>query len=188
MTIVWLEWRSGPMTCVAKPDTPSIMLVEAFAIAAERPCDDAHRTLAMPAADMRCDVAEYIARVCSAMATARLAETGLRLKLEICNAVLPADRCWRLALIVSELVHNAARHGSPDSEIVVELSVDHGELFCRVANAGACPSAPSSGRGRRVVLALTKELGGRADWVFTPTGACVWVVVPLEGCPTLGFQ
>jgi two-component sensor histidine kinase len=138
-----------------------------------------HRALAMPT-EAHCDVADYIAKVCSASAKALAPHTRFRLNLEAPDTVLPADICWRLALIVSELIHNAARHGDPSCEIVVELAANEFELFCRVSNGGGCPSAAKSGRGRHIVLALARELGGQADWMFTPTETCVWVVVPLS--------
>jgi len=141
----------------------------------------AHRALAMPAGEGRCDVSDYLARVCSALGNALLAQTVLRLKLGTFVAVLSNDRCWRLALIVSELIHNAARHGGPDGKIIVELSVADSQLVCCVSNAGASRSATGPGRGRRVVAALAEELEGHADWLFTPTGACAWVMVPLDG-------
>jgi two-component sensor histidine kinase len=137
-----------------------------------------HRALAMPT-DAHCDVADYIAKVCSAAAKALAPETRFRLSLETPDTVLPRARCWRLALIVSELIHNAARHGDPNREIVVELAANEFELFCRVSNGGGCPAAAKSGRGRHIVLALVRDLGGQADWMFTPGGTCVWIVVPL---------
>lgn len=144
----------------------------------------AHRALAMPAAEAHCDVAEYIARVCSAIANAVQCEPGLQLKLGTFEALWPSDRCWRLALIVSELIHNATRHGDGHGEIVVELSSAGSELVCQVSNHGACPTAPNLGRGRRVIVALARELGGRADWLFTPTSACAWVAIPLDSRST----
>jgi two-component sensor histidine kinase len=140
----------------------------------------AHRALAMPAVEAQCDVAEYMTRVCSALANPVLSELSLQLKLATSDAVAPSDRCWRLALIVSELIHNAARHAGRHGEVVVELSSVGPELICRVSNCRVREGAPKVGRGRRVVTALARELGGRADWLFTPTVACAWVIVPLE--------
>ena len=148
----------------------------------------AHRALAMPAPDPRCDVGNYIARVCAAVAQSLLPDTGLRLKLETSEAALSSGRCWRLALIVSELIHNAARHGDRTCEVLVELSADDRELYCCVSNSGGCSAAPSFGRGRVIVLALAEDLGGRADWLFTPTGACVWVVIPISRSAALDLQ
>jgi two-component sensor histidine kinase len=137
-----------------------------------------HRALAMPI-ETHCDLADYIGQVCSASANALAPGTRFRVCLETAGTVLRSDRCWRLALIVSELIHNAARHGDPTCEIVVELAANEFELFCRVSNGGGCPTAAKSGRGRNIIQALTRELGGQADWMFTPAGTCVWVVVPL---------
>lgn len=139
----------------------------------------AHRVLAMPVVEASCDIAEYVARVCSAIANALRLETELRLELPGVDVVLSSDRCWRLALILSELIHNAARHGGRDGEIVVELSVRDAQLISSVSNNGPHRSAPTLGRGRRVVVELAKELDGRANWVFTPTGVRAWVEVPL---------
>ncbi len=125
-------------------------------------------------------MADYVARVCAAVADGFFPETELRLELGGFVAVWPGDRCWRLALIICELIRNAARHGD-EGAIVAELSVAGSDLVCRVTNPGICPPSPELGRGRRVVAALAGELGGRADWLFTPHGACAWVILPLEG-------
>lgn len=148
----------------------------------------AHRTLAMPAAEARYDVAEYLARVCAAVANAVLTDAGLCLNVGPFSARLPSGRCWRLALIVSELIHNAARHGGGKGEILVDLSLAGSELVCQVSNGGVCDETANLGRGRRVVVALAEELGGRADWLFSARGACARVVVPVEIPVNTGVQ
>ncbi|THD60589.1 ATP-binding protein [Phenylobacterium sp.] len=140
----------------------------------------AHRALAMPRADVHCDVAEYMSGVCAAVANALSWEAGVQLQIGDLEVIWPGERCWRLALIVSELIHNAARHGGRNHTIAVALMTAGPDLICRVSNEGPCSPSSNPGRGRRVVAALAAEIGGHADWQFTASGACAWVAAPLN--------
>ena len=139
----------------------------------------AHRALAMPL-DGDCNLGEYLAGVCSAIGDAFLAPADLRLKLIGCDANLPSGRCWRLALMLSELIQNAARHGVRGGAILIEVALADQQILCRVCNAGVFDETPRPGRGHRVIVELSRDLGGSVDWLFTPTAACVLVTVPLH--------
>jgi two-component sensor histidine kinase len=98
---------------------------------------------------------------------------------------LEAERCWRIGLIVSELIRNAARHGlkGRSGSIVVALSGADRKVRCLVSDDGCAMPDPPEGRGRRLVRTLAAELGGEVDWWFTPSGSSVGLQCPLEMPP-----
>ena len=127
-------------------------------------------------------VADYIEGICASIAMSALANTRIRLTASICDAFLPPERCWRLGLIVSELVRNAAHHGLrwEEGDIRVELNTDGSELRCSVSDNGGIEAAPEAGRGCRVVASLADEIGGSVAWQFDAQGTIVVVRLPLD--------
>jgi two-component sensor histidine kinase len=140
---------------------------------------DLHRALLPPAAD-RADLSQYLRRLCGAVVRARLAERAIQLTLVETPIEIDAQHCWRVGLIVSELIANAARHGfrRRGGGIVVELSAAEGGVQCVVRDDGSS-TAPTPGRGTRITLALARELGGRIDWHFGPGGTTAVLYFPL---------
>ncbi|WP_431961835.1 SpoIIE family protein phosphatase [Actinacidiphila sp. bgisy160] len=89
-------------------------------------------------------------------------------------------------LIVSELVANAARHGS--GPIGLRL-IQHKVLTCEVSDAGvSCPrlrrsgSGDESGRGLFLVAQMSRRWGSRA----TPSGKVVWAEEDLDAAGLAG--
>jgi two-component sensor histidine kinase len=76
-----------------------------------------------------------------------------------------SDACWRLGMIVSELVTNAARHafGADGGEIRVELKSSSNFVECCVADDGTASAEISPARGLEIVEALVDGLGGRIE-------------------------
>src|SRR5271156_6663917 len=72
---------------------------------------NAHRALQPTVNHGVIDLADYIRGICTAMMRASLDERGIRLTLREQSVLLEAGRCWRVGLILSELIVNAARHG-----------------------------------------------------------------------------
>jgi two-component sensor histidine kinase len=72
---------------------------------------EAHRALQAPFIEGVMDLADYVEQVSACLAKSSLAQNGVRLTVNIEEIWLDADRCWRVGLIVAELVRNAARHG-----------------------------------------------------------------------------
>jgi len=109
------------------------------------------------------------------------------------------DRCDDGALIVSELVGNALRHGRPraDGTLRVVWSLDGHRLRVEVTDGGG-PSRPElrpaaqtrmamSGRGLAIVDALAEAWGSHTD----DDGTTVWAMVAaspvsLRGMPDYG--
>jgi two-component sensor histidine kinase len=146
---------------------------------------DLHRALLPPQCDDAVDLCNFLEQVCGAIVAASLGSLGVRLTLIQTQVYLPADRCWRMGLIVSELVTNAAKHGLDwnAGEIVVEVISQGDEICCRVSNDGAASATPGFGRGRHLVTMLTADLGGHVEWCFGDARADVLVWLPREQRP-----
>jgi two-component sensor histidine kinase len=95
----------------------------------------------------------------------------------VLDGVCPIDseQCWRLGIIVAELVATAARHSfvSPPGRISVALSHRGALIGCQVEDNGISREDEGN-RGARIVEALARELHGaferhqRGDrWVAT---------------------
>jgi two-component sensor histidine kinase len=155
----------------------------ALADAAERLLDHAaaHRALRPPLARGLSELGLYLRGLCGAIVRAKLAERNITLTLIEEPIELDAERCWRVGLIVSELIANAARHGlrGRAGGIVVELATCNGAVECRVADDGSSVD-PKPGRGARIAGALALELGGRIDWEFGPRGTTARLCFPQD--------
>jgi two-component sensor histidine kinase len=81
------------------------------------------------------DLASHQESVCEAMAKACIADNGARLLLRAVKVLLPARNCWRIGLIVADLVRNAARHGRSGGggRFRVRAVADPGEVGRRTA-------------------------------------------------------
>jgi len=144
---------------------------------------DLHRALRPPRADRRRDLGTYLEGVCAALSCASLRERGVRLTLVPSEVMLPADRCWRVALIIAELVNNAVRHAFDEGggRILVEVESLGPTIQCRVSDDGRPASCtPPRGWGRSIVESLTQELAGQIEWLFEPSGTRVVLRIPSD--------
>jgi two-component sensor histidine kinase len=163
---------------------------DALARAAERLRDHAesHRALMPPPVADRANLADYLGRICSTFTKATLADRGIVLVLHADDMVLPAERCWRIGLVLAELIRNAARHGlcGGGGEIAVRVTAEAGGLICVVQDNGRPPVHLVPGQGQQLVRALAADLGGSARWVFRAAGSIAVVQVPVERAIRLG--
>jgi two-component sensor histidine kinase len=148
---------------------------------------DTHCALLPPPNDGVVNLADYIGRLCASLSKALLAAKSVRLAVETDEVWLPAHRCWRIGLIVAELVRNASRHGlsgGPGS-IAVRIAERSGQVSCVVCDDGRGAENPNPGRGMQLVRSLATELGGSVEWWFTPAGclACLQVSTADEAAP-----
>ena len=145
----------------------------------------AHRALQLPTAGGSLDLSEYLRRLCVARTEAGLAERGIQLILIEQQVSLEAERCWRVGLVVSELITNAMRHaftgeaGDRDPVIVVELGVAGGAIQVRVSDNGRAAEACARGSGSMIVDALAADLRGYVERSFGETGGSVLLWVPI---------
>ena len=156
---------------------------EALVKAADRLRDHAesHRALLPPPIGTGTNLADYIGRICNAFTQSTLAEREVLLLLDAADVFLPADRCWRIGLVIAELIRNAARHGLRDrsGQISVRVAKQAGQLICLVRDTGRPGIAGPAGRGQRLILSLVDDLGGCVDWSFAADGARALVQLPL---------
>lgn len=148
---------------------------------------DVHRALTPPYGPGRADLGEYLKALSLALSSASLSDRAVHLTFIQCGASMSTDRCWRVGLIVSELVTNAVRHAfaGRSGAIVVELCARGGMTYCRVSDNGRAASySPRPGRGCAIVKGLTRELGGKVEWLFGPNGTSVFLSIPSESWPS----
>jgi two-component sensor histidine kinase len=98
---------------------------------------------------------------------------------QLCRAI---SRCWRLGLIVSELITNAERHAFRNGGglIRVELLPSLSFIECRVTDNGTSKANTRPRHGLKIVEALAKSLGGTIDQRFGPRGATAVLIFPTE--------
>jgi two-component sensor histidine kinase len=133
------------------------------------------------------NLGKYLARLCAAISAASLADAGIRLVLIDDLIDLAPERCWRVGLIVFELITDAVGHGfkSDCSMIAIGVRLIGAEVRCRVADNGGFAPNPAPSRGRRVVGRLARDLGGDVTWRFAANGVTATLSFPLSVEPLL---
>ncbi len=139
-----------------------------------------HRALQAPVAGGAVDLSEYLRGLCGALARASLSERGTSLTLIEHSVDIEAGRCWRVGLIVSELITNSIRHGikGAGGAITVEITRSSDLIQCRVSDNGQAGARWSPGRGARVVDALAQDLGGMVERRADAHGTAVLLSFP----------
>jgi two-component sensor histidine kinase len=125
-----------------------------------------HSLLTMPDRNALVDAGEQLRKLGLAMSRSRLDRMNIRLVLRADTLPLEAERCWRLALAVHELVTNSVRHAcldGRDGEIRIELLRAASWANCRVTDNGSRLGRIRPARGLRIVNDLVTSLGGRID-------------------------
>jgi two-component sensor histidine kinase len=142
----------------------------------------AHQVLRPPAGAASVNLADYLEDLCAALASAVLCDQGVALTIRLDDIALPPGCCWRVGLIVAELINNAARHGfrGGGGHILLETARDGGEVVCRVVDDGCGAAAGKPGRGRRLVERLAADIGGGVLWRYTPCGVTGVLIFPAE--------
>jgi two-component sensor histidine kinase len=94
---------------------------------------------------------------------------------------LSSLQCWRLGMIVSELITNSYRHAFGDSggTIRVELERRGFRADCRVTDDGGSPDIVRSGHGLNIVRGLARTLDGEIDLRFGRHGAVALMSFPI---------
>jgi two-component sensor histidine kinase len=136
---------------------------------------DAHRALQAPSAGGPIDLTAYLRQICHALVCASLCERGIQLTLIEQQIQLEPERCWRVGLIIAELITNATRHafqGRP-GQIIIELAISGGDIQCRVTDNGQPSSNVRQGHGSHIISALAAELGGTVKRQFSGRGTSI---------------
>lgn len=124
---------------------------------------DVHRALAMPESSALTDATEHLRKLGIAIGRSTLDRVNIRLVLAADPLLLEADRCWRLGLVVHELMTNSARHAcfdNRDGKIRIELGRAGSMVDCRISDNGSRAKL-KPGHGLRIVTQLARSLGGR---------------------------
>jgi len=129
---------------------------------------DVHRALLMPRHGTLIDAARYLRKLCRALHAALLDRLNIELTLNGDALPLQRERCWRLGLIVHELVTNATKHACFDGrpgEIRIKLARRDGLVNCVVSDNGsaAIRARHEQRQGLRIVGDLGRSLGGRIE-------------------------
>jgi two-component sensor histidine kinase len=141
-----------------------------------------HHALQLPEHSSRIDAVVYLRQLCRAISHSKLETKGIELRLVERPFQMDSERCWRLGLIVSELITNAERHAFRNGGgwIRVELRPSMSFVECRVTDNGASEGIICPGHGLRIVEALARRLGGIFDQTFGPQGARAVLIFPAE--------
>jgi two-component sensor histidine kinase len=143
--------------------------------------------LRMPDYDTLIDAAIYLRQLCHALLSSQLSSQGIELTVDAPPLQLHSVQCWRMGLIVAELVTNSARHAfSGNGGVIhVELLSWDAAVECCVEDNGCAARDVRPGRGLRIVAALAEKLGGSVDHRFGPQGTRSTLTFPLvEQRPT----
>src|SRR5437899_3259893 len=145
-------------------------------------CADVHRALRMPDQGRLTDAATYLQQLCFSITKYRLDRRSIRLLCSADDLRLEGERCWKLGLIVSELLTNVARHARFDDrhpEAKVKLRLAGNVARCSVSDNGAASDLAVRGRGLTIVGELTSSLGGRIHASCAAEGASFLLTFPL---------
>jgi two-component sensor histidine kinase len=145
-------------------------------------CADVHQALRIPDQKRLTDAARYFERLCISIAKYRLERLAIRVLFSANDLQLEGERCWKLGLIVSELLTNVARHAQFDTrrpESRVELVLAGNIVRCTVSDNGSAPEPIRYGRGLAIIAELACSLGGRIDTSHAPEGYSFLLTFPL---------
>jgi two-component sensor histidine kinase/DNA-binding winged helix-turn-helix (wHTH) protein len=132
-----------------------------------------NRCLQIPSQDTVIDASAHLRRLCQSISRSRLDCRGIELQFVGRPLQMNSERCWRLAMIISELVANAARHafGDAGGKIQIDLSRCGPFINCRLADDGTAPEKIRPGRGFAIVERLIASLHGTINQHFGPGGS-----------------
>jgi two-component sensor histidine kinase len=145
-------------------------------------CADVHRALRMPEQGRLTDAARYLQQLCVSVAKYRLDRSSIRVLVSLDVVRLEGERCWRLGMILSELLTNVSRHAKFDDrhpELQVRLLLEGNIVKCGVFDNGSMPGSVRRGRGLRIVGELASSLGGRVQTSSNVKGHSFLLTFPL---------
>lgn len=147
-----------------------------------------HRALQMPEQDKHIDAAAYLEKLCQSISRSKLDDMKLDLVVATSPLQLQSDRCWRLGLIVYELITNAARHAFANGSGQVRVKLWRARKFveCSVTDDGSAPADVQRGRGLTIVHELVEDLDGRIYQKFGHTGSRSILTFPYNAEPQRG--
>ena len=141
-----------------------------------------YRALQMPADDGWIDARAYLRELCESISRTKLQYKGIELVFMECPLKLEASRCWRLGMIVSELITNASRHAFRGNGGTIQVEILNRETFaeCIVIDNGAGSENIRPGQGMKIIRSLVVEIHGTINHCSGTTGTSVILSFPLR--------
>jgi two-component sensor histidine kinase len=139
------------------------------------------RFLAMGVSEQDLSSESYFRPFIEVLASSVLTPIGARCEVFIADGLLPAEKCERLALVITELVMNAAKYafrGKLDGIVRIVIYHDDDVWLCSVSDNGSGLTYRSKGLGSQIVDALLEVLGGRMAIHSGKSGTQVLVSFP----------
>ena len=124
----------------------------------------------------------FFENLCGALSEAVLAPAGIRCDAAIASGTLSASQCHRLALMLTELVTNAAKHAFPNKKgglIRIDIARRDGAWLCTVADNGIGATGPLQGTGSRILEGLARSIQARLHGEAGQGGTRVTIVMPV---------
>ena len=112
------------------------------------------------------------------------ADPAVQVSQEIADVAVDKDAATPLGLILNEVVSNAFKHAFSDGRAgtiavrLVQQADGRGRLTVEDNGVGFDPAQPAKGIGRRLIAALTQQLGGESHAV-SENGSTFTLVFPL---------
>jgi two-component sensor histidine kinase len=138
-----------------------------------------YRALQMPTTDHWIDAAGYLRKLCQSISRARLRHRGIELVLIENPLQLSSTQCWKLGLIVAELITNASRHAFAGRSGTIELKRIGSWAECRVSDDGSGSENVRPGQGLGIIQELVAGLNGNFEQRFGAAGAVAIVSFPI---------
>jgi two-component sensor histidine kinase len=151
---------------------------------------DVHRLLQMPDCDTLVDAAVYLRQLCLSFSRSTLDAREISLVLSAQSLRLQAERCWRLGMIVHELISNAARHAFENRGGAIRVAVwqDGAFVKCSVQDSGSVTTSIAPGHGLKIVNSLSRALGGCFGQTFGVQGSKSLLVFPYDSEPMVSGE
>lgn len=156
--------------------------IEAIRDAAQRLAvfGEVHRHLVRPPFRYLEDAATGLNSLCGCLVRTRLEPAGIRLLLKEQSVWLTSDNCWRLRMIVSELITNAAKHAFIEAcgTVTVTLCPDREWASCSVADDGRGMPLVFNSNGLTIVQRLVSDMDGDFTIKCLSPGTMITVRLP----------
>jgi two-component sensor histidine kinase len=152
-------------------------------------CVDVHRALHMPGREQLTNTATYLQKLCFSVTKYQLGRLAIRVLFSADDLRLEGERCWKVGLIVSELITNVARHAKFDDrqpELRVELMLAGNVVKCRVSDNGSVSEPVRRGTGLTIVSELVGSLDGRIHTSCAVEGFSFLLSFPLTDAEQRG--
>lgn len=132
--------------------------------------------------DRSVDCAGYLAELCRSISAAKLQYRNIELEFVDCPLTLNSFECWRVGMIVAELVNNAARHAFCDRGGRIQVAMTHRDCSVEftVADNGRGRDNFCEGQGTAIVRHLAGLLESAIDYRSTPSGTIARLTLPVS--------